>query len=169
MILKANQEKYELWKSEVLFSWQWWLIFILFISLVTLWICLRKKESTQRLLYVGIVVGILSLFLDILGNFFGLWDYQYELIPAAPWFAPWDIVLIPVFITLLIQWKPKISPLIKSVLFAGSSSFIGLPILTFLGFYVPLNWEYYYSFPINLVIYLIGHNIAFKTTRYKQL
>jgi hypothetical protein len=40
------------------------------------------------------------------------------------------------------------------------SSFIGLPLLSWLELYQLLNWKYIYSFPIMVGIYLLAHFIS---------
>jgi hypothetical protein len=43
----------------------------------------QKKESTDRLLYTGLFVAIFTSFLDMVGDFLGLWDYRYEVFPLT--------------------------------------------------------------------------------------
>lgn len=166
---EAYNQKFTTWKDEVFFSWPWWINVILCLLLIFVWLLLRKRESTQRLLYVGLIVSALSIFLDTTGNFFGLWDYQYEVLPSSPWNFPWDLFFMPIFVMLLIQYKPRIHFLIKSIFFASISAFIGLPLLEHFNYYVKLNWSYFYSFPILIGIYLVGHFVASRTTRYNKI
>ncbi|WP_425455967.1 hypothetical protein [Brevibacillus nitrificans] len=59
-----------------------------------------------------------------------------------------------------LQIKPNFSPLIKAILFALISSFVAEPIIAWLDLYIPIKWEYIYSFPIQLVIYLLAHALS---------
>ncbi|UNJ81252.1 hypothetical protein (plasmid) [Metabacillus dongyingensis] len=98
--------------------------------------------------------------LDFLGVAFGKWYYTGKVIPTIPSYIPWDFVLIPVFVMFLIQFKPHWSPILKGILFAGVSSFVGEPFFKWLGFYVELEWSPFYSFPIYIVIYLISSRLS---------
>lgn len=87
----------------------------------------------------------------------GLWEYNSELIPLTPPLLPWNFTIMPVTSMLFYQYKPQINPLIKSVVFSAIGSFIGQPMFAYIGVYNPKHWKHYYSFPILVIIYLIGH------------
>ncbi len=157
---ELHDEKLQIWMDYTLFSWRWWLGVFLILLLVGFWIKFRKKESTDRLLYAGLFVAILSSFLDMIGDFLGIWDYRYEVFPLTSNYLPWDLVLLPISMMFFIQVKPQISPIIKAVVYSALASFIGLPLLTWIGLYKPLHWKYLYSFPILIIIYLAGSYIA---------
>ena len=57
----ANLEIYNLWVSDMVFEWHWWVNLGLSILPWLLWIRFRKKDSTHRLLYAGFV-PILRIF-----------------------------------------------------------------------------------------------------------
>lgn len=157
---QANVEIYRLWVNEMLFKWPWWLNAALTVLPWILWIMVRKKDSTHRLLYAGAVVLIVSSFLDAIGMALNLWTYDSKLIPLIPPYAPWDFCVIPVSVMLLIQIKPKVSPFLKAAALSGVGSFVVQPLIEWLGLYNPKSWKHYYSFPIAYVIYLIGHYIS---------
>jgi hypothetical protein len=73
-----------------MFSNLWW--FGVFLSIVPwiAWFAFRKKQSTDRLLYAGFFVMVISLVLDVLGDQFGLWHYRFNVIPVLPTYLPWD-------------------------------------------------------------------------------
>jgi len=160
LISQANSEMIHLWVANTFLTWRWWLALLLTIGPWIAWYFLRKKDSTDRLLYAGLVVALISSWMDVIGILFGLWSYHADVVPFSPSFIPWDITLLPVSITLLIQYKPHVSPILKSVIYSGITSFVMEPALKWLGFYWPKHWEYYYSFPIYILIYLIAHYIS---------
>jgi hypothetical protein len=121
-----------------------------------LWIKIRKKESTDRLLFSGFIVLIISSWLDFMGSELGFWAYLVDVDPLSPSFVAYDFTLIPVSVMLLLQYKPNINPLLKAIVFSGVASFIFQPLLVWLGFYDPKIWKHYYSFPILIAIYLIA-------------
>lgn len=154
------QKKVEIWQQYVVFSDLWWFGLALSIIPWIIWICIRKKESTDRLLYAGLFVMVISLVLDVLGDQLGFWHYRFNLIPILPTYAPWDITLMPVTIMWLIQIKPKFSPLIKAIIFALCTSYIAEPFFDWLKIYQPLSWKFTYSVPIQIVIYLSAHFLS---------
>jgi xanthine/uracil permease len=125
-----------------------------------LWLFFRKKESTYRLLASGLIVMLISSWLDFVGIALGLWHYNFDVLPLLPSYLPWDFTLIPVIIMFLIQFKPRSNPFIKALIFAGGSAFIGEPFFESIKTYTPENWKYIYSFPFLFCIYLLGHFIS---------
>jgi hypothetical protein len=156
---QAYNEKFQIWLDHVLFTWRWWMGVLIIVFCIWVWLRWRKRESADRLLYAGFFTAIIATLLDLNGNFFGLWDYSYEVLPAAA-YLPWDLFLIPTVVMLLLLYKPDINPWIKAIFLGALTSFVGLPLLTWLGVYQPLNWYYIYSFPIQMVIYLLAHFIS---------
>lgn len=157
---ELNDEKIHIWLDYTLFSWRWWLGVALILLLIGLWIKFRKRESTDRLLYTGLFVAIFSSFLDMIGDFLGLWDYRYEVFPLTSNYLPWDLFLLPISMMFFIQVKPEINPVIKALIYSALVAFIGLPLLNWIGIYKPSHWRYIYSFPILIVIYLAASYIA---------
>ncbi|MGM0903051.1 MAG: CBO0543 family protein [Bacillota bacterium] len=151
------QQKIQIWSEHVLLSGLWWFGVVLTIVPWIIWFFIREKQSTDRLLYVGFFVMVISLVLDVLGDQLGYWHYRYNVIPVLPTYAPWDITLMPLTIMVLLQIKPKVNPIIKAILFALVASYIAEPIIEWMGIYNPVNWKYSYSVPIHILIYLTAH------------
>ncbi len=160
LIDKANDQLYQLWLSEMVFTWRWWLGVGLTIIPWLLWFKFRKKESSDRLLYVGYFVILISSWLDLIGIILGWWFYKSKVIPVIPAFIPWDITLMPVSVMFLIQYKPNISPYIKGTIFGFTTAFIAEPFFQLIGLYETKQWEFVYSFPIYLLIYLVSNHIS---------
>lgn len=148
------------WKENTLFHWDFWISLLFIIVPILFWIIIRKRDSSNRLLFVGFFVVIISSWFDFLGVQFGLWYYTGKVVPSIPSYIPWDFIIFPVFIMTLIQIKPNFSPFIKSIIFAGISAFIGEPLFIWLGFYKMTGWHLYYSFPIYIVIYLMANKMS---------
>lgn len=147
----------ELWQHEVLFSWRWWLGVTITIITWVLWFKFHKKESRYRLLSAGFFVMTISVAFDAIGVQIGLWSYRYEVFPLIPAYLPYDLALMPVIIMGLIQYKPNFSPIMKSVTFGLLAAFIGEPLIVVTDIYKPLNWKFFYSIPIYILIYLIAY------------
>ncbi|WP_391557900.1 CBO0543 family protein [Robertmurraya sp.] len=159
-IAAVHDDKLELWIDHVVFTWQWWLGVFLTVIPWVIWFYVRKKDSTFRLITAGMFVIIISSWLDFVGVVRGFWHYNYDVIPTLPAFIPWDFTLLPVTVMLFLQFKPQMNPLIKGIVFAALSSFVGEPLFVWLKVYEPEKWKYIYSFPILICIYLIAYFIS---------
>ncbi|WP_420819551.1 CBO0543 family protein [Paenibacillus pinistramenti] len=167
-VTQTHYDYFDYWLHNTLFHWDFWISLILTILPWAVWLKFRKEESSDRLLFVAFFVIILSSWLDFIGTDYGLWYYTGKIIPTIPVYIPWDMCLLPVFILFLIQYKPEVSPIIKGLIFAGVSTFIGEPIFLWLGFYVLKKWSIFYSFPIYFLIYLASHKLS-KRTKFSKL
>lgn len=159
----AYLDKYQLWQQEIVFGWQWWFGVLLTLLPWIIWAKFHPRQSTHRLLYIAFFVMVVAIWLDSLGVQLDLWHYNYEVLPFSPSYKPWDITLIPVLTIVFIQVKPAVNPFLKGVIYAGFISFIAEPFFVWSNFVVYTNWEYIYSFPIYLVMYLISHFLSTRT------
>lgn len=75
-----------------------------------------------------------SSWLDFLGVQYGKWYYTGKVLPSIPSYVPWDWVILPVLVMTLIQFKPQISPILKVIIYAGVSTFIGEPLFLWVRF-----------------------------------
>lgn len=67
-IAKTNQDYLNYWLNNTLFHWDFWVSLIIFtIVPIVFWIKIRKKESSNRLLFSGMFVFIISSWFDFLG------------------------------------------------------------------------------------------------------
>jgi hypothetical protein len=153
----ANQQMADIWLKDQLFSLHWWVGIGITIIPWVLWAIFRKKESTNRLLYAGLIVIFLSTIMDLVGVPLGKWSYPIKIVPSLLVYIPAEFSLLPVMVMFFIQIKPQLNPFIKSIIFAGISAYIGIPILTWLRYYYHPNWPYTYSFFILIATYQIAH------------
>ena len=155
-------EYYYFWRDNILFTWRWWITLSLIILPWIIWILARKKESTDRLLYVAFFVMIISSALDTIGIAMDLWYYPINVFPLMPECIPFDLCALPVVTMLCIQYFPKVSPYIKAGVYSITSSFMFEPLNEWMGLYKRTHWEYYYSIPIMVLIYLCANNLALR-------
>lgn len=165
--VQLSSEKYQNWLDNSLFTWQWWIGVIVFIISIILWLYFRRKESIDRLLFVGFFVALISSFLDLVGSSLGLWHYHYEVFPLTSNYLPWSISTLPISVMLFLQFKPDINPFVKATAYATITT-CSLSFLKWVGIYHPLNWRYIYSFPILFAIYLISYHMS-KRNRFSRL
>jgi len=159
-LYNTHVEFFDFWKSNILFTWRWWIAISFIVLPWIIWLFIRKKESTDRLLYVALFVMIFSSALDDIGLTMNLWNYPTIVFPLMPEFITFDVSVLPVATMIFIQYFPRVSPYIKAVIYSVSSSFIFEPLNVKLGFYVKIHWEYYYSVPIMIFIYLVANYLA---------
>lgn len=148
------------WKNEVFLTWGWWLGIGLTILPWIIWFFLRKKESTDRLLYAGLFVSLISLSFDNIGVQIGAWDYSKPVLPTIPAYLPFNLALMPVIVMLLIQRFSKRNPWLIGAFFALTTSFVGEPIFEWLKIYRPIYWKHWYSVPIYTAIYFCAFKLA---------
>ena len=153
-------EFFDFWKNNILFTWRWWIAVSFIILPWIIWLLVRKKESTDRLLYVALFVMVFSSALDDIGITMHLWNYPIMVFPLMPEFITFDVCVLPVATMLCIQYFPNVSPYIKAVIYSLTSSFMFEPLNVMLGMYVTIQWEYYYSVPIMIFIYLVANYLA---------
>lgn len=71
-VVDTHYEYLDFWRENTLFHWDFWVTLVYFTLLPwVIWIKYRKKESTQRLLFVGFYVIIISSWLDFIGVTYG--------------------------------------------------------------------------------------------------
>ena len=156
----THLEFFDFWKNNILFTWRWWIAVSFIVLPWIIWILVRKKESTDRLLYVAFFVMVFACALDNIGLTMNLWNYPTIVFPLMPEFFTFDICVLPVATMLCIQYFPEVNPYIKAVIYSLTSSFIFEPLNVWLGLYVKVHWEYYYSVPIMIFIYLVANYLA---------
>ncbi|MCU9614659.1 hypothetical protein OEV98_14035 [Caldibacillus lycopersici] len=159
-VFEANKEYLNYWLHNTFLHWDFWLSFVFTVAPWVVFIIVRKKTSTHRLLYVGLFAIFLSSWFDFLGVMYGLWYYTGKVFPSMPSYMPWDFSILPVFIMLLIQFKPNMKAHWKGVFFATVGTCIGEPFFKWLGFYVTLKWNGWYSFAIYFFIYVSCHRLS---------
>ncbi len=116
------------------------------------WKFVDRKRLMEILLYGFFVITVVTFF-DEIGCQLNLWEYPYDIEPLFPRLIPVNSSALPVIYMFIYQyfseWKPFI---IASVLVSAVLSFVGENILEWVGIYVLLKWENYYSLPIYIII-----------------
>ncbi|MCB2296061.1 hypothetical protein LGK95_21665 [Clostridium algoriphilum] len=164
MIVKGNNEIVKVWFTHVVFSWRWWIGITLTILPWFIWIKVRDKKDTVRLLFVGLIVMLITVFMDNIGINYGLWYYEFKILPISNSFFPWNYTLFPISIMLILQNKPQINAYIKAISFSFVCSFIAEPFFEWLNIYHMIKWENWYSFIIYISLYLF-FNYVYKSIK----
>lgn len=154
ILARDNSKLYDIWATQILFSWRWWTLLGLSIIPWIIWFKIRNKNDIVRLLFVGLVAAIISNTLDTIGVIYNLWHYDWKITPFIPMYFPWDFTLMPVGIMIMLQFKPKINRYIKAIIFSFGCAYVFEPLFSWLSVYHTIHWKYWYSFIINIFLYL---------------
>lgn len=164
--VKNNELRKEHYFETVLFSYQWWILVIITVGLWIIWVKLVDKERLHSILLVGLITSVFAIVLDDIGLSLSLWAYPYQIVYFTSRMNPVDITIIPVFYMLLYQyfktWKSYFIILILMALFAV---FIAEPFFGLLNMYTKLNWEYWYSGPIYIIMGVIVKGVVDHLTK----
>jgi len=159
---EADQALRESWINDIVLTWHWWLLLVLFIIPWLVWWKVVDRKRIFEILTYGFMVMIVTSLLDAIGVEFDLWEYHYQFIPLLDVFIVYDVSVIPIIYMLVYQyfrtWK---SFIFSNIVVSGLFSFALEPILIWLNYHQLLAWEYFYSFPIYIAIaivlkYLVG-------------
>lgn len=159
-ILKALEIQWHLtcirfdeWIREDVFRFRWWFLLILFILSAYIWWKIVDKFRFHEIVLYTVLVSILALILDELGEELSLWDYPTDIFPLFPPISAVDLACLPIVYSLIYQhfrtWKEFI---IATIVMAAIFSFVLEPLLVLGGIYQTLTWKYYYGFPIYIAI-----------------
>ncbi|WHY03096.1 CBO0543 family protein [Neobacillus sp. DY30] len=157
LINEANQLIVESVMSAFLFTWPWWTALAMIVVPWMIWGIIRNRESTARLFSAGLLVMVLSEILDTVGVSFGKWAYPVKVVPVATINFSYRLSVLPVFVMLLLQFKPNINPYLKAVSFGVLGAYVGIPVLAQFDLYKKIDWSYHYSFLILTSFYLLAH------------
>jgi hypothetical protein len=165
IVTQQNAKMHPIWFKHIFLSWRWWISISLLVAPWLIWIKIRNRNSTDRLLVAGLVTYLIASVLNSIGLAHGVWVYPVTPFPYLhTYFGPWDITLFPVTIMIFLQYKPTISPYIKALLFAILTAFIGEPFFVYINLYISYTWEHIYSFPFYILIYLVAHWVSKRTS-----
>lgn len=157
MINEANELIVETVMNAFLFTWQWWVSLGMIVVPWIIWAIFRNRENTARLFSAGLLVMVLSEILDTLGVSFGKWAYPVKVVPVATLNFSYRLSVLPVFVMLLLQYKPNFNPFLKAVFFGVLGAYVGIPVLAKIDLYKKIDWSFTYSFLILTSFYLIAH------------
>ena len=166
-VAQISFEVYDIWITNIVFSWRWWLSLALTIVPWIIWFKVKDKNNLPRLLFVGLVAAMISDGLDSIGAFYNIWHYDWKLLPTLNIYFPWDYTLFPVSVMLLMQFKPNVNKYIKSVAFSFMCSFVFEPFFSWISIYHAVHWKLWYSFIIYVPLYLF-YDYLYKSKMWKN-
>ncbi len=155
---------WQVWLAKVVFSWHWRVDVVLAVFPWALW--LRRRDLQRRLL-AGLVTALLATYLDIIGMTQGWWTYYRWVVPLMPEYLPWNLAVMPVTAMLFYQYKPNWNPWLKAVLFGDFGAFVSEPLFEWIGIYKRIIWQYWYSLPIYMAIFMLGYAVFIRGHRLR--
>ncbi|ASK60757.1 hypothetical protein CFK37_00305 [Virgibacillus phasianinus] len=156
-MIKSHKEysdfKQNYFFDDVLFSFQWWFLVLLFIVLWIIWIILVDKKHFKSIILVGLTTSLLAFILDDIGLTLDFWAYSYQMTYFASQLYTVDLAIIPVFYMLLYQYARtwKIYSIIL-VLLTFFAVLVAEPVMIKLSIYNLLTWNIWYSAPFYILI-----------------
>jgi len=149
------QMKIEHWRVEDLFTPAWWLMLaVLIIPWLIWWKYVDRTRILQITLY-GMLVLIVSAYMDAMGSELALWQYNKMLIPLWSRLIAVDFSVLPVTYMFLYQYFRAWSTFaMASVGVAVSYAFLAEPMMIKLGIYQLNHWSHWYSLAIYIVLAL---------------
>jgi hypothetical protein len=158
VIFKENEKMVQLWYDEIFLSFSWWVSILVFIIPWVIWIMFRKRESSLRLFYCGLVLIFLNSTLESIGNPYGWWNFTPSLPYINSFYLPTSLSSVPVLGMLILQFCKKWSPFTQAIIYSLIISFVSRPFLSWTHVYFQdSKWEYYYFLPIYFFFYLIAY------------
>ncbi|MEH7107920.1 CBO0543 family protein [Bacillus sp. JJ1764] len=167
-ISEANHLIVEAVMNAFFLTWQWWLALAMIVVPWVIWGIFRNRESSARIFSTGLLIMVLSEILDTIGVSFGKWAYPVKVVPVATLNFSYRLSVLPVFLMLLLQFKPTYHPFVKAVFFGGLGAYVGMPLLAMIDLYKKIDWSFTYSFFILTVFYLIAHWFL-RLNTYKEI
>lgn len=161
--IMLKQLSIEHWVKYEVFTWQWWLGIASVVIPFLLWWKMVDRRRLLEIIAFGFLVNILATFLDVAGSELVLWNYTIRLLPQFPLLFPVDFLLVPIFYMLIYQryqaWKQF---LFVSTLAALALAFVAEPLAVYINQYRLISWEFIYSFPIYVLLAILGKLFADK-------
>ncbi len=157
MMRHVNQTQIEFWRQETLFTWRWWVLVLLFFAPWFVWCKVADKKRLLPLVLFLLFIMVLTMTVDEIFTCLPLRFYSHNLNPLLYRSISLDYAFIPILFTLIYQWFVTWNNFFWAVtVLALFISFIGEPLFMWLGFYVLIQWNYFYGVPVYLAAGLLS-------------
>ncbi|HZK55599.1 MAG TPA: CBO0543 family protein [Desulfosporosinus sp.] len=144
---------YTHWKTETLFSIQWWSSIVLIAIAYAIWWVIVDKRRLSQILLFGSLIAVGRTMMDVVGTNAAFWSYEICPTPFSPCPLQLDVTVIALAFMVIYQychsWKKF---LVWTIVATGIISFVFFPILITFGFLKLYNWNVIYSFVLIIVI-----------------
>ncbi len=150
---QLKQLRVEDWLHHDILHWQWYMLLAVLIIPWFIWWRLADRKRLIEILLLGMIVLIISSYLDAVLSDLGLWVYHFWIVPYWPRLISADFTVLPVLYMLVYQrctnWKSfTVTMIILAALLASAGEFF----LVWTDIYDLYAWKHYYSFPIYFAV-----------------
>lgn len=167
---KLTAERFREWVQEDLFSFNWWVMLVLFLLCAYLWWKASDKRRLPEFILFTAAAMIMILVLDQLGEDLTLWYYTTDIFPLFPPMSSIDFSCLPLLYMLMYKyartWKAfLITAAIMSALFC----FAFEPVFVWAGMYKMLTWQSWWGLPLYFLIAVAAKaltNRVYKTSAH---
>lgn len=155
-LIKLSREyrnaEIETWLHESLFTFNWWLLLFTTLTFIIIWVIILNKKRMIEIIVFGLMVELIALGADVIGDFLVLWKYRYLLLPF-PTILEIHTAQMPIFYMIIYQYFTKWKTfLIAITIMALIFAFILEPLTAWLDIYRLYHWKYWYSFLPYIII-----------------
>ena len=160
------------WLHDDLFHFRWWLLICLLITIFIVWCIMLDKSKIHEISLFVFLATIASMVINAYGVELTLWNYPVNIIPIFPPLSSINLTMLPFILSILYQhFKKTKSFIIATIISSVIMCFIIEPILSLIGFYELINWQYLYSLPIYVAMAICIKFVVIKiiviTNNYK--
>ncbi|WP_430540020.1 CBO0543 family protein [Neobacillus drentensis] len=121
-----------------------------------MFIFLIDRYRTLLISFAFIVSFVIVGIGDEIGSYFDFWSYPHQFLVFTHRFNAVDFSVMPVMMALTYQYFSKWKPyLVATVIMSVIICFIGIPIFVFWGLYKLEDWNYFYSFLVTLLMFIM--------------
>ncbi|MCD1260596.1 hypothetical protein B5M42_017475 [Paenibacillus athensensis] len=161
-LMQARERLHKLdwnqWKTDALFTWQWWLLVGLTVVPLILWWNFVDKKRAYEIAFYGCMINISALLLDDFGTNLSWWGYPLKLLPILPPLVTADSVLVPIALMVVYQlfstgWKKF---LLANLIMGVFLAYVAEPVFIWIGYYDLYTWKAGYS----LLYYVSASTLA---------
>lgn len=160
---------YTQWKTQTLFTVQWWSLIVLIAISYAIWWRIVDKQRLSQILLFGSFVAVSRIVMDIIASNIGLWSYDICETPFVPSPFLHDFTLTPLTLMVVYQycrsWKKF---LVWTAIAVGIISFVFFPILTTFHFLTLYKWNLIYSFVLIMGIALLARFVLLSVLNIEQ-
>ena len=144
------------WLAEDFLRLRWWVLIVFYIVCAVIWWKLLDKRRLKEVILFSALAYIAVLAINEYGQELILWDYPTDIIPFFPPLSSVNLLLLPPLYSLIYQRFSSPKAYFVAVL-AGTAVFCFAlePLLAWGGFFELLNWKYWMSFPVYVVMALL--------------
>jgi hypothetical protein len=158
---KFHSLQADIWLHNDLFSLGWWSIVIINLIFIIVFVFLIDRYR-MLLISLNFVVNFVIVGLtNELGSYFDFWSYPHQFIVFTHRFNAVDFALVPVVMTLTYQFFNKWrNYLFATIVLSVIIDFLGIPIFVYFNLYKLNNWNYFYSFLVTILMFLLSKIIV---------